>query len=60
VQVDPTEPKLKAPGTNLLTLEYGELLSTFAFKVILRRYNEDAAVTLMSAGDAAGALAGGL
>ena len=38
VQADPIEPKLKAPGTNLLTLRYDELLSIFAFKVNLRRY----------------------
>jgi hypothetical protein len=38
VQVDPVKPQLKAPGTNLLTLEYDELLSTFAVKFILRRY----------------------
>ena len=38
VQVDPTKTKLKAPGTHLLTLKCGAPLSTFAFKVNLRRY----------------------
>jgi hypothetical protein len=32
------KPELKAPGTNLLTLEYDEVLSTFAFKFNSRRY----------------------
>jgi len=38
VQVDPIKPKLKTPGTNLLTLNCDEPLSTFAFKFNLRRY----------------------
>jgi hypothetical protein len=38
VQVDPIKPKLKAPGTKRLKLEYDELLSSFAFKFNLRRY----------------------
>jgi hypothetical protein len=29
---------LKSPGINLLTLEYDEVLSTFAFNFNLRRY----------------------
>jgi hypothetical protein len=39
VQVDPIKPTLKAPETNLLTLEYDGPLSNFAFKTNLRRYN---------------------
>jgi hypothetical protein len=35
------KPTLKAPETYLLTLKHGEMLSTFAFNVNLRRYNED-------------------
>jgi len=38
VQVDPTKPTLKAPGTQRLTLKYYKLLSSFAFKFDLRRY----------------------
>jgi len=41
VQVDPIKHKLKAPGTNLLTLEYDELLSTFAFNLNLRRFIQE-------------------
>jgi len=40
VQVDPFKPTLKAPGTNLLTPKCDEPLSTFAFKVSLRRYSK--------------------
>jgi len=32
------KPELTVPGTNLLTLNYDEPLSTFAFKFNLRRY----------------------
>ena len=32
------KPILKAPGNNLLTLEYDEPLSNFAFKFNLRRW----------------------
>jgi hypothetical protein len=39
VQVAPIKPTVKAPGTIRLRLKYGELLSTFAFKSNLRRYN---------------------
>jgi len=38
VQVDPIKHKLKAPGTNILTLKCDVLLSTFAFEFSLRRY----------------------
>ena len=38
VQVDPTKPMLKAPGTKRLKPKYDELLSKFAFKFNLRRY----------------------
>jgi hypothetical protein len=38
VQVDPIKPTLKAPETKRLTPKYDELLSTFAFKITLRRY----------------------
>ena len=40
MQVDPINPMLKAPGTHLLTLKYDEMLSSFAFKFNLRRYNQ--------------------
>ena len=38
VQVDPITPALKALGTHLLILECDEPLSTFAFKINMRRY----------------------
>ena len=41
MQVDPIKPTLKAPGTNPLTLKNDEALSTFAFKINLRRYNKE-------------------
>jgi len=41
VQRDPIKPTLKAPGTNILTLNHDEQLSTFAFNFKLRRYIED-------------------
>ena len=41
VQVDPIKPTLKAPGTKRLKLKYNVLLSTFAFKFNLRRYNTE-------------------
>ena len=41
MQVDPIKSTLKAPGIKLLKLECEELLSTFAFKLNLSRYNED-------------------
>jgi len=43
VQVDPMKPTRKAPGTKRLKLKYGKLLSSFAFKFNLRRYNVAAA-----------------
>jgi len=39
VQVDPIKPTLKPPGTKRLKLKFDVLLSTFAFKINLRRYN---------------------
>jgi len=39
VQVDSMKPTLKAPGCKRSKLRYEELLSTFAFKFNLRRYN---------------------
>jgi len=38
VQLDPIKSTLKPPVTNRLKLEYDELLSSFAFKLKLRRY----------------------
>ena len=38
MQVDPTKPTLKAPGTERLKLKSDEPLSNFAFKFNLRRY----------------------
>ena len=40
VQVDPNKPMLKPPGTQHLKLKCDELLSRFAFKFNLRRYNQ--------------------
>jgi len=40
VQVDPVQPKLKPPGTNLLKLKCDIMLSTSAFKFNVRRYSE--------------------
>jgi len=40
VQVDPIKPALEAPRSKRLTLEYDELLSSFAFKFNLRRYTK--------------------
>jgi len=46
---------LKAPGSNLLTLNFDEPLSTFAFKFNLRRYilgeKADVLVTCMDGAD---------
>ena len=39
VQVDPMKPKLKAPGTKRLKRTFDVLVSKFAFKFNLRRYN---------------------
>jgi len=41
VQVDPTKPTLKAHGTKRLKLKFALLLSNFAFKFNLRRYDEE-------------------
>jgi hypothetical protein len=38
VRIDPMKPKLKAPGTERLKLKCDILLSTSAFKFLLRRY----------------------
>jgi hypothetical protein len=40
VQVDPVTPTLKPPGTKRLNVHHDILLSTFAFKLNMRRYNE--------------------
>jgi len=40
VQVDPIKSKLKAPRSQRLKLKYCHLLSSLAFKFILRRYNQ--------------------
>ena len=39
VQLDPIKPKLKPPGNERLKLNRDILLSNFAFKLNLRRYN---------------------
>jgi len=41
VQLEPVEPMLKAPGTEHLKLKCAILLLTFAFKINLRRYNQE-------------------
>jgi hypothetical protein len=41
VHVEPIKPTLRAPGTKRLKLKCDKLLSSFAFKIKLRRYNED-------------------
>ena len=41
MQVDPSKPKLKPPGTKRLKLEYDKLHSIFAFKFHLRRHKEE-------------------
>ena len=46
MQVDPIKPKLKAPGTNLLTLKYYEPLSQFAFNFNLRRCMKESRAVL--------------
>jgi hypothetical protein len=42
-----SKPVWKAAGTNVLTPEYDEQLSSFAFKSNLRRYNLDSDCTLV-------------
>ena len=44
VQLDPIKPTLKAPGFKRLKLRSGKPLSSFAFKVNLRRYIKAGAV----------------
>ena len=41
MQVDPIKPKLKAPGSWRLKLQYDEPPSTFAFKFYLRRFTTE-------------------
>ena len=62
VQVDPIRSTLKAPGTDLLTLEYDDLLSYFAFNFDLRHHTlavrlckEEAVAAAAEAADAAAA-----
>jgi len=38
MQLDPIKPPLKAPGNKRLKLNYDKVLSSFAFKINLRRY----------------------
>jgi len=38
VQADPIKPTLKAPATKRLKVKHDQLLSSFAFNFILRRY----------------------
>ena len=40
MQVEPIRPTFKAPGTKRLKLKCGELLSSFAFNVDLRRFTK--------------------
>ena len=40
MQVDPIKPTLKAPGLNLLKLNYNEPPSNFAFKFKVHHYSE--------------------
>ena len=47
MQVDPMKSMLKPPGTKHLKLKRDILLSTFAFKIKLRRYTEDAPLTVV-------------
>jgi hypothetical protein len=47
VQADPIKPKLKLPGSKLLKLECGVLLSNVAFDFNLRRYNWDLVTLLL-------------
>jgi len=48
VPVDPIKLKLKRPGTKRLKLKCDILLSTFAFKINLRRYNLGSVSTAFS------------
>ena len=49
MHVDPIKPKLNLPGTKRLKLKCDELLSTFAFKIKLRRYTKGELITLTDA-----------
>ena len=53
VQVDPMNPMLKPPGTNLLKVNYDKLLSSLAFNFNLRRYTPVNAVAVRAATPAA-------
>ena len=54
MQVDPTKPTSKAPGTKCLKLKCDEPLSKFAFKFKLRRYAlAEASEVMRAAGGAA-------
>ena len=48
MQVDPIKPTLKVSGTNFLTPNHDEPLSTFAFNFKLRRYTEERAVAALA------------
>ena len=49
MQVDTIKPSLKPPGTKRLKLKWRILLSTSAFKMELRRFNEAYALDVLSA-----------
>jgi len=46
VHVDPIKPRLKPPRTKRFNLKYDELLSNFAFKSNVRRFNMDMHFTI--------------
>ena len=48
MQVDPINPKLKAPRIQRLKLKYDKPVSKFAFNFNLRRYNEEVEELLLS------------
>ena len=50
VQVDPIKPTLKAPGPKRLTLKRNHPLSSFAFKLNLRRYSKEGGIKRLYAG----------
>jgi hypothetical protein len=58
VQVDHIKPILKPPGTNHLKLNCDTVLSTFAFKFNLRRYNVERAETAYATGAKRASMAG--
>ena len=51
VQVDPIKPTLKALGLRPLKVKYNDLLSKFAFKYNLRRYNWHLGAEHLSVGE---------